>query len=68
MKLYITKAIAIAAALAVFGTGSPRISPSAADVLRGDLDGDGKVSVEDAQLTLNAYAQTVAGDREEHTV
>ncbi len=57
MKLYITKAIAIAAALAVFGTGSPRISPSAA----GDLDGDGKVSVEDAQLTLNAYAQTVAG-------
>ncbi|MBR5362249.1 MAG: hypothetical protein IK134_02840 [Oscillospiraceae bacterium] len=61
MKLYITKAIAIAAALAVFGTGSPRISPSAADVLRGDLDGDGKVSVEDAQLTLNAYAQTVAG-------
>ena len=32
------------------------------DVLRGDVTGDGEVSVDDAQLTLKAYTERIAGN------
>lgn len=42
---------------------TPVVTTSAAPVpLRGDVNGDGEVSVDDAQLTLKAYTERIAGN------
>ena len=42
---------------------TPGVTTSAAPVpLRGDVTGDGEVSVDDAQLTLKAYTERIAGN------
>ena len=42
-------------------TQTTTTAPPEAETAVGDVDGDGKVSVEDAQLTLNAYVNNMAG-------
>ena len=68
MKDYITKAIALAAALTTFCAANTGFSAVAADtpvgdsMLRGNLNGDVQISVEDAQLALTAAAEILAGN------
>ena len=64
MRQWKAKAISIAAAALTAGTASGSIPVCAEDqvidVQRGDLNEDGKVTVEDAQLALLEYAEQVA--------
>ena len=42
---------------------TPIVTTSAASApLRGDVTGDGEVSVDDAQITLKAYTNRIAGN------
>lgn len=60
MKTFTKRTISLIAALATICSGSAALTPSAADLLKGDVTGDGKISIEDAQNTLDAYADIIA--------
>lgn len=62
MKLFQKRTIALAAALTVFCTGSTSFPVTAAEALRGDPDGDGTVTVMDAQIALNAATEVIIGN------
>lgn len=65
MKHYAKKAIALTAALLTISAASANVcaadAPTGDSMLRGNLNGDVKVSVEDAQLALSAATAAIAG-------
>ena len=57
----VTTAPAVATTTAATSTTPATTTAPAPQPLKGDFNGDGEVSVEDAQLTLKAYTRHVAG-------